>query len=166
MDRLCLTCGVIKPSSEFLTRSDTGKVKTRCRSCENEWHRKNYENSKAKKSAQQKTYYSRPEIKAQRKAYRDARKIKDKLWKKNWDLRRHYGIDLPAFEATVEAQRNCCPICSEYFPTGSRMWHVDHDHVTGDVRGVICQRCNFMLGQAKDKPEVLRAGADYLEKIK
>lgn len=41
--------------------------------------------------------------------------------------------------------------------------HVDHCHATKAVRGILCTSCNWMLGDAKDRPEVLRAGAAYLE---
>jgi hypothetical protein len=41
--------------------------------------------------------------------------------------------------------------------------HVDHDHVTGTVRGVLCFTCNAALGQLQDDPEIIRRAADYLE---
>ncbi|WP_328473882.1 endonuclease VII domain-containing protein [Actinoplanes sp. NBC_00393] len=40
---------------------------------------------------------------------------------------------------------------------------VDHCHDSQRVRGLLCNSCNAMIGQARDRPEVLRAGADYLE---
>ena len=40
---------------------------------------------------------------------------------------------------------------------------VDHCHRSRQVRGLLCNRCNTMIGQARERPEVLRAGADYLE---
>ena len=41
---------------------------------------------------------------------------------------------------------------------------VDHEHSTGVVRGLLCTNCNTMLGHAKDNPDTLRAGIDYLAK--
>lgn len=165
-DRTCVTCGVTQPLSSFPVRSDTGKHKRRCRECDNEWHKANYQKIKEKKKAAAKTHYSKPEVKEQRKAYRAARKLQDKVWKKNWDLQRHYGIDLAALDATLEAQHCHCPICARYFPKNSRAWHVDHDHDSGKVRGVICTNCNTMLGQSQDNPDTLRRAAEYLEKNK
>lgn len=42
--------------------------------------------------------------------------------------------------------------------------HIDHDHKTGRVRGLVCGRCNVMLGMGNDDPETLRLGAEYLER--
>ncbi|GGN35817.1 hypothetical protein FHR83_006243 [Actinoplanes campanulatus] len=40
---------------------------------------------------------------------------------------------------------------------------VDHCHLSGRVRGLVCNNCNGMIGLARDRPEILRAGADYLQ---
>jgi hypothetical protein len=42
--------------------------------------------------------------------------------------------------------------------------HVDHDHGTGAIRGLLCSSCNQALGQMKERPELLRAAAEYLER--
>jgi hypothetical protein len=64
----------------------------------------------------------------------------------------------------LEAQGGVCAICKT-LPEGKGRfgtWNVDHDHETGEIRGLLCGYCNSMLGYAKDDPETLRAGMDYL----
>jgi Recombination endonuclease VII len=56
------------------------------------------------------------------------------------------------------AQDNRCAICGEADPE-----HLDHDHATGRMRQLLCQRCNQGLGLLRDDPAVLRAAADYVE---
>lgn len=130
-----------------------------------------------------KTYLKRPEVRAKATArskdwvernrerhtqymrtyYRERR---DKI---AFDSRaRKYGISVEAQRAMLEAQGHLCAICrkpergaSQYgYP---RLLHVDHDHLTGKVRGFLCGDCNNVLGRATDDPAILRAAADYLE---
>jgi hypothetical protein len=64
----------------------------------------------------------------------------------------------------LAAQDERCAICrSPDWPGKDSRPHVDHDHETGRVRGLLCGLCNNGLGQFKDDPARLRAAADYLE---
>jgi hypothetical protein len=62
-----------------------------------------------------------------------------------------------------EAQGRRCAVFGCTDPGSKRGWHTDHDHVTKKVRGIVCQRCNLMLGGARDSRGVLAAGIRYLE---
>ena len=65
--------------------------------------------------------------------------------------------------AMMAAQNNLCRICAVPFSAlPKRSINVDHDHATNAVRGVLCFKCNLMLGYAKDKPEILQNAASYL----
>lgn len=66
------------------------------------------------------------------------------------------------YDLMVKAQNNCCSICKNKAPEGERL-HIDHDHETGEVRGLLCMQCNTLLGKAYDNPEVLCAAASYIE---
>jgi hypothetical protein len=72
-------------------------------------------------------------------------------------LRRRYGITGADFDAMVEAQGGTCAVCDQ------KPEHVDHDHGTGRVRGILCFNCNQALGNVRDNPDVLRCLARYLD---
>jgi RNase P subunit RPR2 len=81
---------------------------------------------------------------------------------KKSELKRKYGISLAQFEAMLASQRHRCAICRTLLK-GSRSAHVDHDHETGRVRGILCNNCNNGLGRFQDSPTALRRAARYLE---
>jgi hypothetical protein len=78
---------------------------------------------------------------------------------------RRYGLSVDQFRALLRSQRSRCAICRTTKP-GKRTWHVDHDHASGRVRGLLCCNCNVMLGQGKDDPRRLEAGAKYLRRFR
>lgn len=79
-----------------------------------------------------------------------------------------FGISFQAYCEKVAEQGNRCAIClqqeSAVRNDQIKALAVDHDHTTGQVRGLLCQTCNQMVGFSKDTPATLRAAADYLEK--
>lgn len=75
-------------------------------------------------------------------------------------FRRTYGLSEADLQAMLAAQHHLCVICLT-----KRAEHVDHDHETGRVRGILCFACNAALGQMRDQPDALRRAADYLEGI-
>lgn len=60
----------------------------------------------------------------------------------------------------LEEQGGVCAICGT--GNGQKMLHVDHDHGTGRVRGLLCHQCNRVLGLAHDNPELMRKAIEYL----
>lgn len=73
-----------------------------------------------------------------------------------------YGLEPGQYDAMLAAQDGRCAICRTDAPGGRGSWHVDHEHATGRVRGLLCHRCNLMLGNAQDDPARLRAAVEYL----
>lgn len=69
-----------------------------------------------------------------------------------------YGLTIEEWDALLIAQSGRCLICLDPM----RDPHVDHDHGTGEVRGLLCQSCNLGLGHFRDRPDLLRAAADYV----
>lgn len=71
-----------------------------------------------------------------------------------------YGLTLEGYEGMLLEQGGGCAICG--LPPGTRALHVDHDHRTGEVRGLLCNNCNQGLGRFRDEPDALVAAAMYL----
>lgn len=81
-----------------------------------------------------------------------------------------YGLTLSEYVALLRSQRNRCAICNQHEvgrrPSGKRRHlAVDHDHVTGIVRALLCSRCNLTIGRMEESPVLLRAAADYIERF-
>ena len=80
-------------------------------------------------------------------------------------LKKKYGLTLEAWNNMLIAQNSCCAICKTHIDNCThQQLAVDHDHVTGKVRALLCDLCNTALGKFKDSPELLREAADYLER--
>jgi Autographiviridae endonuclease VII len=82
--------------------------------------------------------------------------------KRKWRLKGDYGIDLEFYEYLFAKQQGKCAICGNP-PSGKRpVLHVDHDHITGKVRALLCSGCNVGLGMFKDDPDRLLKAVAYL----
>lgn len=82
---------------------------------------------------------------------------KKKISDRKSHLKRNYGLTLEQFDALLASQGGGCAICGK-----PGVDHVDHDHETGRVRGILCFRCNVALGQLDDDEERVLAAAAYL----
>ena len=74
-----------------------------------------------------------------------------------------YGLSIAAYDALLAKQNNKCAICPIHISESARRFAVDHDHVTGDVRGLLCFRCNAGIGKFNDDPALLKLAVAYLE---
>lgn len=78
-------------------------------------------------------------------------------------LRRSYGLTEDTYSEMLAAQDGGCAICGR--PPSTRRLAVDHDHLTGEVRGLLCSRCNTALGLFEDASDRLDAAAHYLRRV-
>jgi len=131
---------------------------------------------KARRSAYAAKYNARPEVKeknrernarlevkVQRAAYRASPEGKAKH--RELDLKQ-YGLTNAQTVEMLAIQGNRCAICRTDNPGGRHYWHVDHDHETGLVRGLLCNRCNLGLGHLRDSVDLLQRAIAYLEEAK
>ena len=77
--------------------------------------------------------------------------------RKKENLRFRFGLTVVTFQALVARQNGHCAICWRVKPLG-----IDHDHVTGRVRGLLCSRCNSALGYFQDSEEVMQRAIIYV----
>jgi Recombination endonuclease VII len=88
-------------------------------------------------------------------------------YKRNKYLIWKFGITKDDYDALALAQGGRCAICGDQSAWNRRegeLLPVDHDHITGKVRALLCHACNQALGLMRDNPELLRAAADYIDK--
>lgn len=87
----------------------------------------------------------------------------DPLVRRERTLKEGYDMSLSDYDRLLDEQGNCCAICGTDSPghTSGR-FVVDHDHSSGDVRGLLCCSCNLMLGKAHDNVAILKSAINYL----
>jgi hypothetical protein len=127
-----------------------------------EWNKKQlerYYNNKNKEK--NKSYYQINKEQIQQ--------IKQKLKRtqKNNHLLRFYNITIEQYEQMLYEQDNKCYICEELAEdTRKKSLNVDHDHITGKVRKLLCGNCNTSLGLAKENEVILQKMINYLNEHK
>ena len=121
----------------------------RCVECERATYRRRYLREREKRNEASREWH---------------RKNRDRV--RDIRLQREFGITAADYEQMLVDQGGKCAICGSTDPAGKhgKRFAVDHCHETNKVRGLLCGRCNVMLGNAKDDPGTLRAAADYLER--
>lgn len=74
-----------------------------------------------------------------------------------------YGLSFDEYLNLIQSQNNTCKICKAAFKRTKDI-HVDHNHNTGKIRGILCSNCNRCLGLLKDNITVLQNAIEYLSK--
>lgn len=139
--RVCRTCAEEKPVADFYVRTD-GRLNRLCKVCHNA-------DSKTRRDADREGYNARQ------------RNLKRGGLDRKYALKSKYNLTSEAYDAMLEAQGGGCAACGA--EPSRRALSTDHDHETGEVRGILCDGCNLALGHVGDDPDRLRALATYLE---
>ena len=147
--KACKRCGIDKHDEEFFYSKKRDKLTELCRECHKRpqspltWaERQSKQKAHEVRSCQYRNTVSpRPTIREQY-------------------LKRSYGLTVAEVEAMYEEQGGLCRICRT--PTGEAL-NIDHCHATGKVRGLLCRRCNTLLGSASDDVLLLQACINYLQ---
>ena len=124
-------------------------------------------------------YDRQPKYKAQKAAYMRERRATDPVFvarykeldkqphrryaKRDYQVFRQYGLTPFDLASMLEAQSHKCAGCLSTIDLG-KLTHIDHDHKTNKIRGLLCNCCNIALGGARDNPETLQRLIRYLSK--
>lgn len=94
-----------------------------------------------------------------RRKWYDAHKAQVAAYKRRWKLQHEYNLSESEEQALKIAQDFKCAICLQEVPK----LHIDHDHQTNKVRGLLCGNCNRGLGVFQDSPVNLQNAIRYLQ---
>lgn len=81
---------------------------------------------------------------------------------RNNHLKRYYGITHIEYEQILLKQDNRCAICGCYSDKQKRKFAVDHNHITKEVRGLLCSNCNTGIGSLKENKQIFENAMEYL----
>ena len=139
--KICTKCKEIKPENDFhkYSRSKDG-LQYYCKSC-----------------VRQRQQDNKEELSRYRKEW--GRKNKNRT--RDYALQNKFGISLIEYEQLSFNQNDVCAICKEECNRGNNLV-VDHNHSTGEVRGLLCHRCNTAIGLMRDNIDFLKSAIEYL----
>lgn len=164
--KTCTKCGETLPTTlEYFHKSGTG-LRTICKLCikayKEQWYKKNESEILRKR---REYYYSDHQRSLERsKEYRHKNKSKLRVR----ELEGNHNIKEKHIRDLMDKQRGCCAICGDSLvnPDSYRSFSVDHNHETGNVRGLLCHSCNTSLGLLKENPSILFSMIKYIEEFR
>jgi CRISPR/Cas system-associated protein Cas10 (large subunit of type III CRISPR-Cas system) len=90
------------------------------------------------------------------------RHIPNKEDYRRWNIKSKRGITIEEFNKLFDKQEGRCAICGRHQIEFKRPLDVDHNHITGKIRGLLCNRCNIAIGLFSENIEVLQRAISYL----
>lgn len=81
-------------------------------------------------------------------------------------VKRLYGLTAKQWETIFNMQGRKCAVCHSDDPRSIIGWHTDHDHATGQVRGILCHHCNIALGLLDDSTQRAEQLVAYLRRTR
>ena len=164
-DKLCNKCNSLKPIKQF-SRHNTSKdgFQYCCKQCDSLRNKKQYiQNFEANKQ-RRKDYYRNNKEKL--KEYNRERYKKHSEIGVNSRFKREYKISLEDYNNLLFKQKNSCGICLIDKNNYKQRFSVDHNHKTGNVRGLLCIKCNSGLGMFQENLTLFNNAMEYLKNEK
>ena len=158
--KTCSKCGELKPITEFYkTPGGRDGRRTECRTCNLAARKARYDSASAVERAKRWRLENPERFAAWQAEYRNRPERKRKM--RDLYYRRTYGLSADEVDAILVAQDGVCAICGQA-PERAASLHLDHDHRTGRLRGILCLNCNQALGKLGPDPAVYSRAAAYL----
>jgi len=162
--RYCNGCDAAKPLRDFgKNKYGPNGLQWLCRNCINTASRaKHAANPEIGRAADKRWQAKHPEqVRANVARWQQANPTKVKHNSRNGHLKHKFGITVEIYEQLLEDQNGECAICHN--PPRAKRLSVDHDHATGQIRGLLCDFCNVGIARLQDNIEILQAAISYLE---
>src|SRR6266542_3916535 len=156
----CKKCAEVKALAEFYrSRAARDGRRPECKACTNAIRLKRYRLNPDREIARVRAWQRANPQRV--KAW--AEKNRDKRLKKLREihLRNKFKLTVEEYDAILHTQDGVCALC-ECPSTPGISLHVDHDHGTGEIRGLLCVRCNNALGLFREDPDLLRRAVRYV----
>lgn len=182
--KICSKCGINKNETEYYRDCKTKDgYSYHCKNCRKPISDRYYSTHKQDRVEYAKKYREEnmPKILEYRKSTKNIKSQKNKEWyqtvkeekkkfyhenkehKKNITYKSKYGITLEEYNKLLTSQNNACAICKSSGDECGRALAIDHDHLTGKIRGLLCSKCNISLGNINDNIEILETMIQYLK---
>jgi hypothetical protein len=163
--RVCSRCREPKWLGAFRARS-RGGLDSYCWECRKAVNREGYARNRVKRAASNAARYKANRERYRYRAYQSrwSKENRERVSTGHWrrGLKSRYGLTVADYERILAEQGGFCAICRRDKLGRFKRFHVDHDHATGRVRGLLCPDCNLGLGKFADDPSRLQAALKYL----
>jgi len=138
MKKICTTCSKRKPLADFYSHTTAKDGKhTSCKACHSKYSKKKWLGL--------------------------CKRPLNSHVQRGRMLKKKYGMTHEDYEKMLSSQNHRCAICGKNEScSAKRRLHVDHDHSTGKIRGLLCSNCNTVLAHAKDSTQTLELAIKYL----
>jgi hypothetical protein len=160
--KACVKCGVVQPLESFYKAPGTRDGhRGDCKDCFRARAKARYPSVREANIARTRKWREDNLERYQANQRRMRGTPEGKMRQRAGHLMRKFGMTIEQYEAMLEAQGGGCFICGRP-PRVDISLHVDHDHSTGKVRGILCFRCNNARADFQENTQLLRKAIGYL----
>lgn len=147
------------------SKSNKDKVYPGCKECTSIYRKEKRNQNPELSRLESRKYYNnnRDKSTVRRRKYRENNREKDNLTKLVWRIKRNFGISLEERDNILRSQDGKCAICGTDNFTSKGIC-IDHNHMSGKIRGILCSRCNSGLGMFIDSRDIIIKAYWYLDK--